>query len=84
MGSGTYRPVHGSIAGFQAAIAALQKSWREKGREEDVSVDESDLKSHGMSEWSYHKEHLPSVVVWAERWVRVERGQFEVRSRCRG
>ncbi len=36
----------------------------------EVSTDEGDLESHGGSEWSYHGEFRPSVVVFVQRCVR--------------
>jgi D-lactate dehydrogenase (cytochrome) len=31
-----------------------------------VSTDAADLESHGISDWSYHEEKRPTVVVWVE------------------
>jgi hypothetical protein len=67
VGPGTYRPEHGSKLAYDAAIAALRKAFKGKGREDDVSTEEDDLTSHGINEWSYHDGHPASVVVWAER-----------------
>lgn len=61
-GSGTYRPMHGSKKAYEAAINALRQEFPE----DNVSTDESDLREHGISEWSYHEAHPPSCVVWAE------------------
>jgi len=67
IGSGTYRPIHGSKKGYQAAISALQSVFDGLGRGDAVSTDEEDLRLHGVSEWSYHEAEPASVVVWAER-----------------
>lgn len=67
IGPGTNRPQHGSKRAYAAAITALEKHFGSKGREDDVSTDDGDLTSHGLSEWSYHDAHKPSVVVWAKR-----------------
>lgn len=66
-GPGTFRPVHGSKKAYNAAIVALRASFQKKGKEDNVSTDEDDLRSHGINDWSYHGSHPASVVVWAER-----------------
>ncbi|KAH8086977.1 putative D-lactate dehydrogenase cytochrome oxidoreductase protein [Filobasidium floriforme] len=65
-GPGTFRPVHGSKKAYDAAIVALRASFQKKGKEDNVSTDEDDLRSHGINDWSYHGSHPASVVVWAE------------------
>lgn len=65
-GPGTYQPQHGSTRAYKAAIDALQVHFGKIGRSDDVSTDDSDLEDHGISQWSYHGAHKPSVVVWAQ------------------
>ena len=60
------QPQYGSKEDYRKAIEELQKLWKKKGKENRVSVDEADLESHGISDWSYHPEKRPTVVVWAE------------------
>lgn len=64
-GPGTLHPEHGSTRAYKAAIGQLQRHFAAIGRSDDVSTDESDLEDHGISQWSYHAGHKPSVVVWA-------------------
>lgn len=61
-GPGTYRPEHGSVKAFHAAIQKLSTTFKP----DQVSTDQDDLTTHGLSEWSYHGNMPPSVVVWAE------------------
>lgn len=65
-GPGTNHPHHGSPRAYAAAIVALQKWAEENDRVKDVSTDEADLYTHGVSEWSYHEAEKPTVVVWAK------------------
>lgn len=65
-GAGTYQPQHGSLRAYKAAIESLQAHFAKIGRSDDVSTDDSDLEDHGISQWSYHGAHKPSVVVWAQ------------------
>jgi len=79
-GTGTFRPVHGSKKAYDAAIVALRASFQKKGKEDNVSTDEDDLRSHGINDWSYHGSHPASVVVWAERSVQRNRLGWEMRN----
>lgn len=65
-GPGTFRPQHGSVKAYAAAITALKNVFEKKGKGDDVSTDEDDLRMHGINDWSYHGSHPASVVVWAE------------------
>jgi len=65
-------PRYGTKTDYERAIAELQALWKKKGKEDRVSVDESDLESHGISDWSYHEERRPTVVVWAENTREVQ------------
>jgi len=65
-GPGTFRPQHGSKKAYDAAIVALKAAFEKKGKADDVSTDEDDLRTHGINDWSYHGSHPASVVVWAE------------------
>ena len=60
------QPKYGTSSDYLKAIEELREIWKKKGREDGISTDESDLESHGISDWSYHDEKRPSVVIWAE------------------
>ncbi len=47
--------------------------------EVEVSTDEGDLESHGVSEWSYHGEFKPTAVVFVQTCV-VERAGVKLGS----
>ncbi len=61
-----HQPTYGSKSDYHAAIEELRRLWAKKGKDDRVSIDEDDLESHGISDWSYHEEKRPSVVVWVE------------------
>ncbi|KAL7416145.1 putative D-lactate dehydrogenase cytochrome oxidoreductase protein [Mrakia frigida] len=71
--SSTYPPPFGSLADYQAGIDELKGIFAKNGRPDDVSTDPGDLEEHGFSAWSYHEEHRPNVVVWAESTEDVQR-----------
>jgi D-lactate dehydrogenase (cytochrome) len=54
------------------AIEEINSIWEGIGKGDKVSIDESDLTSHGISDWSYHEEKRPSVVVWVENTEEVQ------------
>jgi D-lactate dehydrogenase (cytochrome) len=60
------QPTYGSHKDYLAAINDIEAYFKSKGKEDKVSTDESDLESHGISDWSYHEEKRPTVVVWVE------------------
>jgi D-lactate dehydrogenase (cytochrome) len=41
-------------------------------REDQISIDDTDLESHGHSEWSYHPSRKPSAVVYPESVEQVQ------------
>ena len=61
-----HQPSYGSLAEYQSLIRDLQKLFKEKGKGDRVSTDKEDLETHGISDWSYHEEKRPTVVVWVE------------------
>jgi D-lactate dehydrogenase (cytochrome) len=60
------QPTYGSLADYTKAISEIESLFKSKGKGDKVSTDESDLESHGISDWSYHEEKRPTVVVWVE------------------
>ncbi|KAK4684466.1 D-lactate dehydrogenase (cytochrome), partial [Tremellales sp. Uapishka_1] len=56
------QPRFGSRDDYLAAIALLKHVIKDADR---ISTDESDLETHGVSDWSYHEAKMPTVVVWA-------------------
>ncbi|ORX36265.1 putative D-lactate dehydrogenase oxidoreductase protein [Kockovaella imperatae] len=67
-------PSYGSKKDYDQAIEDIKKMLRRKGLslEDRVSIDPSDLESHGVSDWSYHEEKRPTVVVWVETTEEVQ------------
>lgn len=66
------QPTYGSTKDYLAAINEITELFKRSGKEEKVSTDESDLESHGISDWSYHEEKRPTVVVWVESTEEVQ------------
>lgn len=66
---GTLQPKFGSKADYLACIKDLEDLWEKKGKRDSVSTDDDDLRTHGISDWSYHEEHRPTVVVWVDSCV---------------
>jgi D-lactate dehydrogenase (cytochrome) len=66
------QPTYGSLADYSSAIIDIQNYFKSLGKEDKVSTDESDLESHGISDWSYHEEKRPTVVVWVESTEEVQ------------
>ena len=60
------QPTYGSLSDYTKAISEIEALFKGKGKEDKVSIDEADLESHGISDWSYHEEKRPTVVVWVE------------------
>ncbi|WVQ62942.1 uncharacterized protein L199_001091 [Kwoniella botswanensis] len=60
------QPKYGSHKDYQDAIKELTDYFKAKGKEDKVSTDDDDLRSHGISDWSYHPAKKPTVVVWVE------------------
>jgi len=60
------QPTYGSLSDYTKAISEIESLFKSKGKGDKVSTDESDLESHGISDWSYHEEKRPTVVVWVE------------------
>lgn len=60
------QPTYGSLSDYTKAISEIKTLFKSKGKGDKVSTDESDLESHGISDWSYHEEKRPTVVVWVE------------------
>lgn len=60
------QPTYGSLSDYNKAITEIEGLFKKNGKEDKVSVDEADLESHGISDWSYHEEKRPTVVVWVE------------------
>ena len=69
-----HQPRYGSHDDYLKAIAELRAYFanRPNGGDERVSVDPSDLETHGISEWSYHDAKRPTVVVWADNTEEVK------------
>ncbi|RSH94260.1 hypothetical protein EHS25_004063 [Saitozyma podzolica] len=67
-----HQPEYGSKADYDSAIRDLRDLWEAKGKTDNVSTDEDDLQSHGISDWSYHPAHRPTVVVWVENTKEVQ------------
>ena len=66
------QPTYGSTKDYLAAINEITELFKRSGKEDKVSTDESDLESHGISDWSYHEEKRPTVVVWVESTEEVQ------------
>lgn len=68
-----FQPVYGSSEDYHSCIKELRAVFKAKeGGGERVSVDEEDLTSHGISDWSYHDEKRPNVVVWVKSTEEVQ------------
>lgn len=63
---GSNEPKYGSKDAYAACIKDLERLWEAKGKRDSVSTDDEDLRVHGVSDWSYHEEHRPTVVVWVD------------------
>lgn len=66
------QPTYGSHKDYLAAIEEITRIFEGIGKGDKVSTDESDLESHGISDWSYHEEKRPTVVVWVESTEEVQ------------
>ncbi|KAK6906982.1 hypothetical protein I203_100971 [Kwoniella mangroviensis CBS 8507] len=66
------QPRYGSHKDYQDAIKELTEYFKAKGKEDKVSTDDDDLRSHGISDWSYHPAKKPTVVVWVESTEEVQ------------
>ena len=66
------QPSYGSLKDYSSAINEIEQYFKSLGKEDKVSTDESDLESHGISDWSYHEEKRPTVVVWVESTEEVQ------------
>lgn len=66
------QPTYGSHKDYLAAIEEITRLFEGIGKGDKVSTDESDLESHGISDWSYHEEKRPTVVVWVETTEEVQ------------
>lgn len=60
------QPKYGTADDYKKAIRDIRKLFVSRGADDRVSTDEDDLRSHGVSDWSYHEAELPTVVVWVE------------------
>lgn len=66
------QPKYGSPTDYRSAIAEIQELWKSRNKEDSVSTDEDDLSAHGISDWSYHEAHRPTVVVWVDSTSEVQ------------
>lgn len=68
------QPTYGSHKDYLAAIDEIRQLFSRLHNEDNerVSTDEADLESHGISDWSYHEEKRPTVVVWVESTEEVQ------------
>ncbi|WRT65326.1 uncharacterized protein IL334_002269 [Kwoniella shivajii] len=66
------QPKYGSHKDYQSAIKDLNAYFSEKGKEDKVSIDDADLETHGISDWSYHPAKKPTVVVWVDSTEEVQ------------
>jgi D-lactate dehydrogenase (cytochrome) len=66
------QPQYGSVADYRACIGEIAELFEKRGKRDRVSTDEDDLRSHGISDWSYHEAELPTVVVWVESTEEVQ------------
>ncbi|AFR97691.1 D-lactate dehydrogenase (cytochrome) [Cryptococcus neoformans C23] len=66
------QPSYGSHKDYVAAINDLKASWGKKGKGDKVSIDDADLETHGVSDWSYHPAKKPTVVVWVDTTEEVQ------------
>lgn len=66
------QPTYGSQKDYLAAIHEIEEYFKSQGKQDKVSTDESDLESHGISDWSYHEEKRPTVVVWVQSTEEVQ------------
>ena len=66
------QPVYGTREDYHKAIDDLRALFDRRKQEDRVSTDESDLETHGISDWSYHEEKRPTVVVWVESTEEVQ------------
>jgi D-lactate dehydrogenase (cytochrome) len=61
-----HQPSYGSKDDYESAIKDLREVFGRLGKADNVSTEDDDLQSHGVSDWSYHPAHRPTVVVWVE------------------
>lgn len=66
------QPTYGSVADYHKCIDEIRELYKKKGKEDSVSTDADDLRSHGISDWSYHEAELPTVVVWVDSTEEVQ------------
>ncbi|WOO84395.1 D-lactate dehydrogenase [cytochrome], mitochondrial [Vanrija pseudolonga] len=66
------QPKYGTPTAYRSAIAEIQELWKSRNKEDSVSTDEDDLSAHGISDWSYHEAHRPTVVVWVDSTSEVQ------------
>lgn len=65
-------PQYGSIADYRECIGEIAALFGSRAKGDRVSTDEDDLRTHGISDWSYHEAELPTVVVWVETTEEVQ------------
>lgn len=66
------QPTYGSVEDYHKCIDEIRELFKSKGKEDSVSTDADDLRSHGISDWSYHEAELPTVVVWVDSTEEVQ------------
>lgn len=66
------QPVFGSVADYHKCIDEIRALYKAKGKEDSVSTDADDLRTHGVSDWSYHEAELPTVVCWVDSTEEVQ------------
>ncbi|WVF66935.1 hypothetical protein IAT40_001678 [Kwoniella sp. CBS 6097] len=66
------QPKYGTHKDYLSAIEELTKLFEGKGKADQVSTDDADLETHGISEWSYHEAKKPTVVVWVDNTEEVQ------------
>jgi D-lactate dehydrogenase (cytochrome) len=60
------QPEYGTLQQYEQCIADITTYFTRRRKEDKVSTDEADLTTHGISDWSYHEEKRPTVVVWVD------------------
>ncbi|BEI91417.1 uncharacterized protein CcaverHIS019_0402370 [Cutaneotrichosporon cavernicola] len=66
------QPQYGSVANYRECILEIAELFEKRGKRDRVSTDEDDLRTHGVSDWSYHEAELPTVVVWVDSTEEVQ------------
>ncbi|BEJ14457.1 hypothetical protein CspHIS471_0402240 [Cutaneotrichosporon sp. HIS471] len=66
------QPQYGSVADYRECILEIAELFEKRGKRDRVSIDEDDLRTHGVSDWSYHEAELPTVVVWVDSTEEVQ------------